>query len=278
MDRTPEFWRCVISRAQSTGVPEARMNKLRSAQILRSLATKTAYTNAATEVAKNVDALAAFVGQHRRDYVQPGRCSEAERDRIEEQVGAFVRTCTDNIARLEASVAAEPALNSHVVAHRHGAALILSERLHAVGSAFDRCRSLRYQQLLQQQRRRRALPEALAPPRQPYSPYDANSGSGGAGWQDGSAEAGMRPEQRQVLEAENAALAEQLANVGHGAALAESTMRELATLHQMLSTQVMHQSEQIEQLYTQAVAATLNVERGNVHLTKAIAINSSARC
>lgn len=40
-------------------------------------------------------------------------------------------------------------------------ALILSERLHAVGSAFDRCRSLRYQQLLQQQRRRRALPEAL---------------------------------------------------------------------------------------------------------------------
>ena len=50
-----------------------------------------------------------------------GRCSEAERDRIEEQVGAFVRTCTDNIARLEASVAAEPALNAHVVAHRHGA-------------------------------------------------------------------------------------------------------------------------------------------------------------
>lgn len=27
----------------------------------------------------------------------------------------------------------------------------------------------------------------------------------------------------------------------------------------------------------QAVAATINVERGNVHLTKAIAINSSAR-
>ena len=36
-------------------------------------------------------------------------------------MGAFVRTCTDNIARLEASVAAEPALNAHVVAHRHGA-------------------------------------------------------------------------------------------------------------------------------------------------------------
>ena len=31
-------------------------------------------------------------------------------------------------------------------------ALILSERLQAVGSSFDRCRSVRYQQLLQQQR------------------------------------------------------------------------------------------------------------------------------
>ena len=41
----------------------------------------------------------------------------------------------------------------------------------------------------------------------------------------------------QALEAENAALAQQLASVGKGAALAESTMRELATLHQMLSTQ-----------------------------------------
>lgn len=31
-------------------------------------------------------------------------------------------------------------------------ALILSERLQAVGTSFDRCRSVRYQQLLQQQR------------------------------------------------------------------------------------------------------------------------------
>ncbi len=51
------------------------------------------------------------------------------------------------------------------------------------------------------------------------------------------AEDGLRPEQRQALEAENAALAEQLSSVGRGAAQAESTMRELATLNQMLSTQ-----------------------------------------
>lgn len=51
------------------------------------------------------------------------------------------------------------------------------------------------------------------------------------------AEDGLRHEQRPALEAENAALAEQLSSVGRGAAQAESTMRELATLNQMLSTQ-----------------------------------------
>ncbi len=56
---------------------------------------------------------------HERE--RTGRCSEAERDRIEEQVGAFVRTCTDNISRLEANLAGEPALGAHVLAHRHGA-------------------------------------------------------------------------------------------------------------------------------------------------------------
>ena len=61
-----------------------------------------------------------------------GCCSEAERDRIEEQVGLFVRTCNSNIVRLEASVQQQQeqqqgrqpgtaqAINPHVTAHRHG--------------------------------------------------------------------------------------------------------------------------------------------------------------
>ena len=56
--------------------------------------------------------------------VCPGRISEAERDRIEEQVGRYMRSCTANISRLEASLGADQpgarGLNSHMVAHRHG--------------------------------------------------------------------------------------------------------------------------------------------------------------
>ena len=54
----------------------------------------------------------------------PGRCSEVERDRIEEQVGRYMRSCTANIARLEASIKADQpgvrSLNPHMIVHRHG--------------------------------------------------------------------------------------------------------------------------------------------------------------
>lgn len=66
------------------------------------------------------------------DAAHAGRCSEAERDRIEAQVGLFVRACTENIARLEASVQqAGAALNPHMAAHRHGVVRCAGINAHA---------------------------------------------------------------------------------------------------------------------------------------------------
>lgn len=54
-------------------------------------------------------------------------------------------------------------------------------------------------------------------------------------------------------------------------------MREIATLNQMFSAAITQQSEQIEQLYAEAVAATTNISRANVQLGKAVRTNRSAR-
>lgn len=54
-------------------------------------------------------------------------------------------------------------------------------------------------------------------------------------------------------------------------------MREIATLNQMFSAAITQQSEQIEKLYAEAVAATANISRANVQLGKAIRTNRSAR-
>ena len=69
--------------------------------------------------------------------------------------------------------------------------------------------------------------------------------------QQSQAWAQLPPEQQQALEAENRALVSELSSLNQSARGIESTMRELAQLSQMFSAQVMHQAEQIEQLYQQ---------------------------
>lgn len=59
-----------------------------------------------------------------------GRCTEDERDRIEEQAGRYLRSCQENITRLEALNQGEAQQgqrgvdndvpNATVIAHRHG--------------------------------------------------------------------------------------------------------------------------------------------------------------
>lgn len=60
------------------------------------------------------------------------------------------------------------------------------------------------------------------------------------------------PQAEQVqLQAENAALVAELASLSADATRTERTVREIATLNQMFSSQVMLQASQIEQLYDQ---------------------------
>ena len=122
-----------------------------------------------TAQAHNVAALRAFLRDSQREYAALGRLPEAERDRLEEEIGAAVRSCAANIDTLQQMLAAgavgagSPAKqppSADLLAHRQGQVLILSERLRAATALFDRLRSLRYQQLQQQEAARlRRLPQ-----------------------------------------------------------------------------------------------------------------------
>ena len=74
--------------------------------------------------------------------------------------------------------------------------------------------------------------------------------------QQSQAFAHLPPEQQQMLEEENTALVKELSSLNQSVRSIESTMRELAQLSQMFSAQVMHQAEQIEQLYSQVGCLT----------------------
>ena len=49
-----------------------------------------------------------------------GKLEEAERERIEEQVAIYIRSCTSNIRKLEALIQTKEALTPQTNAYRHG--------------------------------------------------------------------------------------------------------------------------------------------------------------
>eukprot|EP00887_Chlorella_sp_A99_P000321 scaffold13.g321.t1 len=285
------------------------ITKLRSKQLLRSLAAKTAFTKAAVEVAQNINALRQYLRENQRDYAQLGKLSEGERDRIEEEVGGFVRSCAANIERLQGMVAAAPVTSASpawggappgpdLLAHRQGMVLILSERLSAATTLFDRLRSLRYQQMqaAEAARQRRlprsagalaAGPAALAPMTtgELHALQQRRAAAAAAAQQQQAAQqaAGGGPppagagQQQALMDRENQALQLELLAMSDQVQTAERTVREIATLNQMFSTAILSQSEQIEKLYAQAVDATHNIKAANVQLGKAIRTNQAGR-
>ncbi|KAI3430361.1 hypothetical protein D9Q98_004956 [Chlorella vulgaris] len=310
MDITAAFQAAVLQAAQSAALSPDAIARLRQRQILRSLAAKTAFTKAAIEVANNVSGLRAYLREHQRDYAQLGRLSEAERDRIEEEVGAYVRSCSANIDKLQQMLAAAPpgagaspsraaaAPNTDLMAHRQGQVLIAAERLRSAAALFDRLRSLRYQQLqAAEAARARRMPQAsLQPPVQTTAELharlqqSASAAAAADGWRPqqqqqqqqqqpgGAAPAnGLQGGGQRQLEMENQALQLELLGMNDQVQHTERTVREIATLNQMFSTAIMQQGEQIEKLYGEAVQATLNIDRANVQLGKAIKTNTAAR-
>jgi syntaxin 18 len=204
--------------------------------------------------------------------------------------------------------------SADLMAHRQGSVLILSERLGALASAFDRLRSLRYKQLQQEEahRRRRTPQKAILAPsgkgtaagkldsrtaaafvgvgksvgNQLRAAFDATLTDNGTREDAGAAfmrplAAGGLPEHQQQMQgqidSENIALQAELLSMSDQVQTTEKTVREIATLHQMFSTAILHQSEQIEKLFLEAVAATKTLGSANVQLDKAVKTNKSAQ-
>ena len=232
-----------------------------------------------------------------------GKLSEGERDRVEEEVGAYVRSCSSNIQKLQAMLSTSPAAASparqrppspDLLAHRQGMVLILSERLGAASALFDRLRSLRYQQLQQAEAARaRRLPRGgpAAPAttgelhahlqrlRQQQEEHRQQQQQNGILRPREAPPHGSGPQQQAQtqVDRENEALQLELLGMSDQVQQAERSVREIATLNQMFSTAVLQQSEQIEKLYAQAVDATHNISAANVQLTKAVKTNRSGR-
>ncbi|XP_010247314.1 PREDICTED: syntaxin-81-like isoform X3 [Nelumbo nucifera] len=108
-DRTEDFKDTVRSIALSLGYNESKTAATLASFIMHKPRQRSTFTKAALRTLESIKTLEQFIMKHWKDYVDPHRATEQERDSIEHEV------------------------------------LILSEKLHSVTSQFDQLRAIRFQ-------------------------------------------------------------------------------------------------------------------------------------
>lgn len=282
-DRTEDLKDVVRREALSLGYTEAKVAATIASFIIHKPRERTAFTKAALKTLESIGSLKQFLMKHRKDYVDLHRTTEQERDSIEHEVTAFIKSCQEQIDILKASINDEEANskgwlsvrtspNADTIAHKHGVVLILSERLHSVTSQFDQLRAIRFQDAINRAMPRRKLMRGSgSKPIEQSKSTDVNNQE--------FIEVQPNPQrvQQQLLDDETRSLQAELSSLLEGVQQTETKMIEMSALNHLMSTHVLQQAQQIEVLYDQAVEATKNVELGNKELSQAIQRNSSSR-
>ncbi|KAH7537497.1 hypothetical protein FEM48_Zijuj03G0099200 [Ziziphus jujuba var. spinosa] len=232
---------------------------------------------------ESIGALEQFMLKHRKDYVDLHRTTEQERDSIEHEVSAFIKACQEQIDILKNSINDEEAnskgwlgirdkSNADTIAHKHGVVLSLTERLHSVTAQFDKLRAIRFQDAIS-----RAMPRRKFNRITNSSSVDTSKSNNLELREPDQFQPEPLKVQQQLLDDETRALQVELTSMLDAVQETETKMVEMSALNHLMSTHVLQQAQQIEQLYEQAVEATTNVELGNKELSQAIQRNSSSR-
>ncbi|KAK4284283.1 hypothetical protein QN277_001138 [Acacia crassicarpa] len=283
-DRTEDFKDAVRQSARSLGYDEAKLASVMASFIIHKPRQRLPFTKAALKTLESIGELDQFLLKHRKDYTDLHRTTEQERDSIEHEVSAFIKACQQQIDVLKNSIndeeenskvwlgIAAAKSNADTIAHKHGVVLILSERLHSVTAQFDQLRAVRFQDAINRAIPRRKLNRMT----KKDSAEASNSGNMELRETDKSHNEPLRVQQ-QLLDDETRALQVELTGLLDAVQETETKMVEMSALNHLLSTHVLHQAQQIELLYDQAVEATKNVELGNKELSQAIQRNSSSR-
>ncbi|CAI0377451.1 unnamed protein product [Linum tenue] len=284
-DRNEDFKDAVRHAAVSAGYDESKLAAIMASFIIHKPKQSSPFTRAALKTLESIGALEQFMLKHRKDYMDMHRTTEQERDSIEQEVAEFVKACKEQIDILKNSISNEDtnakgwlgiradSSNADTIAHKHGVVLILSEKLHAVTSEFDKLRAIRFQDAINKRIPRRKQKRVVNP-----SSTVASGILDQPELKETDETQLERPRlQQQLLDDETRALQVELTNLLDAVQQTETKMVEMSALNHLMSTHVLQQAQQIEHLYDQAVEATKNVELGNKELSQAIQRNSSSR-
>ncbi|CAI7744295.1 unnamed protein product [Closterium sp. NIES-53] len=275
--------------------------------------TKDAFAKLASDVLSDERTLHSVLMSEGREYCSAASdhvvghpVMERRRDAFEAKVGLMVKECKEGIEALRGRLpppGGGMGRNAQLTAHQHGVVLILTEHLQLLSSTFERLRSTRLQRMLADSQRQRQgggqgggqgtlgkqeRIHALKGVRE--NGRHRGEQGGGKGWQEevceqqgrgGEHERGREQEGRgreqAMQDAETVALQEELRGLLSSTAQTEARVMELAALNHLFAVHVLQQSEQVHQLYAEAVAASERIDKGNKELKKAASHSSSQR-
>ncbi|KAH9702150.1 Syntaxin-81 [Citrus sinensis] len=257
-DRTEDFKDVARHTAVSLGYDESKLAAIMASFIIHKPRERSSFTKAALKTLESIGALEQFILNHRKDYVEMQRTTEQERDSIEHEVTAFIKTCKEQIDILQNSINDDEAnskgwlglkgdnSNADTIAHKHGVVLILSEKLHSVTAQFDQMRAIRFQDAINRAMPRRKLKRETVSKSADISTPNKS---------DIRELDEIQPEpltvQQQLLDDETRALQVELTSLLDAVQQTETKMVEVSALNHLMSTHILHQAQQIEHLYEQ---------------------------
>ncbi|KAH9702149.1 Syntaxin-81 [Citrus sinensis] len=269
-DRTEDFKDVARHTAVSLGYDESKLAAIMASFIIHKPRERSSFTKAALKTVcsrlllcasnylESIGALEQFILNHRKDYVEMQRTTEQERDSIEHEVTAFIKTCKEQIDILQNSINDDEAnskgwlglkgdnSNADTIAHKHGVVLILSEKLHSVTAQFDQMRAIRFQDAINRAMPRRKLKRETVSKSADISTPNKS---------DIRELDEIQPEpltvQQQLLDDETRALQVELTSLLDAVQQTETKMVEVSALNHLMSTHILHQAQQIEHLYEQ---------------------------
>lgn len=265
VDRTAEFRGCAHYTAAPVVASESCRSSPYNAQAALALSSLSTLNSELSLAERN-------------GFSDPKRTLPASHQSMETALRDIARLCASQIDALreglpDPSSQKIPPKKAHLLAHRHGVALALSERLAKAMRTLD--------SMSQKRDDAEKAAEAAFARRRRYSGAAAPSQSSlGQERQQQQqmqyTEAHGQQQQQQMQHAEAHAVLADLRAFEAQARLTESQVEDIARLNHELGQHVVHQTAQIEQLYMDAVDTADNVARGNVELKKAVERSGTA--
>lgn len=266
---------------------------------------KSEFSTYAKDVVGTVSKLRDFLIEHRKDYInangylgaENSKMTDNERDRIDTDTEAFIKTCFDAIKQLKSQVHAHKVLRQ-VKEHKDAILELIEKYLTAVCQLYSEQRAVRVKRVvdrkclsrLETQARQKTQLTAKTERQSPTEPQSENSRrlsdekvqgtsitAPSLDYMEAEGEEEISAEEAQMLQLENEQLYDEMSSMVDEVKQIEGKIVEISRLQEIFADKVLEQEKEIEKISDTVVGTTENIKEANEEIREAMKNNAGFR-